>query len=51
MRGGAADRVKGSVADYQVDVGAIGAERVVAGQIEGGTGLPPAVLRRDNPVG
>jgi hypothetical protein len=51
MRGGAADRVEPFVADYQVDVGAIGAERVVAGQIEGSTGLPPAVLRRDDPVG
>ena len=50
MRGGAANRIDGLGADRQVYVGARFVERVVAGQPQLGAGLPPAMLRCDNPV-
>ena len=40
VRGGAADRVGGLDADRQINVGAVGAERVVAGQVQFGASLP-----------
>ena len=51
MRCGAADRVGRLDANRQIDVGAVGVERVVAGQVQIGTSLPPAVPRSDDAVG
>src|SRR5215472_2381740 len=50
MRGRSADRIENLIANYEVDVSAIGPERIVAGQPEIWTGLPPAVLRANHPI-
>lgn len=42
--GAAADRVAGPLTEHQVEVGAAGSERRVAGQVELHAGLSPAVL-------
>src|SRR5439155_25154077 len=44
VRGGAADRIDRRCPDQQVEIGAVRAERVVAGRAELGAGLPPAML-------
>jgi hypothetical protein len=49
--GGTTDRVEGFIADHEVNVCAVWANRVVAGHIKGWTSLPPSVLRRDDPIG
>src|SRR2546428_7873650 len=49
MRGRAADRVKRSGADEQVEIGAHWPERVVARRADLGTGLPPAVCADRDP--
>src|SRR5262249_36915636 len=51
VRGRTADGVGRLDADRQVDVGTIGVERIVAGQLQFGAGLPPAVPRGDDAVG
>ena len=50
MRGGAADRIGRLDADREVDIGAIGTERVVAGKVQLGTRLPLSVSRRDDAI-
>ncbi len=44
MRDGAGDGVNGHVADSEVEIGSIGAERIVAEGVDFLTGLPPAML-------
>ena len=44
MRGCSADRIENLIANYEIDVCTIGPERVVAGQSEIWTRLPPTVL-------
>ena len=51
MRGGAADRVGRFDSNRQIDIGAVGYESVVAGQVQFGAGLPPAVPCRDDAIG
>jgi len=50
MRGSTADRIENLIADHKVDVCTIGPERIVTGQPEIWTGLPPAVLSANNPI-
>ena len=50
VRRSAADRVGRLDADRQVEVGAIGVQCIVAGQLQFGAGLPPAVSRGDDAV-
>src|SRR5262245_50473244 len=49
VRDRAADRIDGRVADDQVEVGAGGAEGIVARRADRGTGLPPPVLTGHDP--
>ena len=51
MRCGTADGVGRLGADRQIDVGAVGVERVVPGQVQFGASLPPAVPCREDAVG
>ena len=50
MWGRSADRVEKLIANHEINVCTIGTERVVAGQSEIWTRLPPAVLSTHHPI-